>query len=247
MLDDLPGFEFEDLIEDMFRNLGYENVRQAERTADEGRDVLIEEVIDGTRRAVIVESRYTDTVSRPVCAGANTSKSWGARPCYARQAGNLYDDPVNSTVGSSPPCAATIASTSAAACSASSRTPGLSRIRTTSGTYPASVQAAVSGFTTASIVGLAVVTQCRDAGSESLSAIGQPPFPLDFRSVIPPKRADARDKTLLATCALWSGTVPAPRRLLSGRFRVSLAAATVDQDSSLPPTISYAVASATSH
>jgi len=29
VLDDLSGFEFEDVIEDVFRNLGYENVRQA--------------------------------------------------------------------------------------------------------------------------------------------------------------------------------------------------------------------------
>jgi guanylate kinase len=48
---DLSGFEFEDLIEDVFRTLGYEQVRQAERTADEGRDVLMEEVVDGTRDA----------------------------------------------------------------------------------------------------------------------------------------------------------------------------------------------------
>ena len=66
VLDDLSGFEFEDLMEDVFRNLGYENVRQASRTADEGRDVLMEEVVDGTRRAVIVECKHTDTVGRPV-------------------------------------------------------------------------------------------------------------------------------------------------------------------------------------
>ena len=54
VLDDLSGFEFEDLIEDVFRNLGYENVRQAEKTADEGRDVIMEEVVDGTRRAIVV-------------------------------------------------------------------------------------------------------------------------------------------------------------------------------------------------
>jgi restriction endonuclease Mrr len=66
VLDDLSGFEFEDLIEDVFRNLGYENVRQAERTADEGRDVLMEEVVDGTRRAIVVECKHTDTVGRPV-------------------------------------------------------------------------------------------------------------------------------------------------------------------------------------
>ncbi|MEZ3172533.1 restriction endonuclease [Halorubrum sp. RMP-47] len=66
VLDDLSGFEFEDLIEDVFRNLGYENVRQAEKTADEGRDVMMEEVVDGTRRAIVVECKHTGTVGRPV-------------------------------------------------------------------------------------------------------------------------------------------------------------------------------------
>jgi len=66
LLDDLSGFEFEDVMEDVFRNLGYENVRQADRRADEGRDVLMEEVVDGTRRAIIVECKHTDTVGRPV-------------------------------------------------------------------------------------------------------------------------------------------------------------------------------------
>ncbi|WP_311170888.1 restriction endonuclease [Halobellus ordinarius] len=66
VLDDLSGFEFEDVMEDVFRNLGYENVRQAERTADEGRDILMEEVVDGTRRAIVVECKHTGTVGRPV-------------------------------------------------------------------------------------------------------------------------------------------------------------------------------------
>ena len=66
VLDDLSGFEFEDVMEDVFRNLGYENVRQAERTADEGRDILMEEVVDGTRRAVVVECKHTGAVGRPV-------------------------------------------------------------------------------------------------------------------------------------------------------------------------------------
>jgi restriction endonuclease Mrr len=66
VLDDLSGFEFEDLMEDVFRKLGYENVRQAERTADEGRDVLMEEVVDGTRRAIIIECKHTGVVGRPV-------------------------------------------------------------------------------------------------------------------------------------------------------------------------------------
>ena len=66
VLDDLSGFEFEDVMEDVFRNLGYENVRQAERTADEGRDILMEEVVDGTRHGVVVECKHTGTVGRPV-------------------------------------------------------------------------------------------------------------------------------------------------------------------------------------
>jgi len=66
VLDELSGFEFEDLMEDVFRNLGYENVRQAARTADEGRDILLEEVVDGTRRAIVVECKHTGTVGRPV-------------------------------------------------------------------------------------------------------------------------------------------------------------------------------------
>jgi restriction endonuclease Mrr len=66
LLDDFSGFEFEDLMEDVFRNLGYENVRQSRKTADEGRDILMEEVIDGDRGAVIVECKHTDSVSRPV-------------------------------------------------------------------------------------------------------------------------------------------------------------------------------------
>ena len=66
VLDDLSGFEFEDVIEDVFRNLGYENVRQATKTADEGRDILMDEAVDGTRRAVVVECKHTNSVGRPV-------------------------------------------------------------------------------------------------------------------------------------------------------------------------------------
>lgn len=65
-LDELTGYEFEDLMVDVFRNLGYENVRRSARTADAGRDILMEESVDGRRRAVVVECKRTDTVSRPV-------------------------------------------------------------------------------------------------------------------------------------------------------------------------------------
>ncbi len=66
VLDELSGFEFEDLMVDVFRNLGYENVRPAERIADEGRDVVMEEVVDGTPRAIVVECKHTATVGRPI-------------------------------------------------------------------------------------------------------------------------------------------------------------------------------------
>ena len=37
---DLSGFNGEDLMADVFHPLGYERVRQAERTAGKGRDIL---------------------------------------------------------------------------------------------------------------------------------------------------------------------------------------------------------------
>ena len=66
ILDGLSGFEFEEVMVEVFRGLGYERVRQAARTADEGRDVLMEEVHEGTRRAIVVECKHTATVGRPV-------------------------------------------------------------------------------------------------------------------------------------------------------------------------------------
>ncbi len=51
---------------DVFRNLGYENPRVHKQGADEGRDIVMEEVIDGQRRAVIVECKHRQKVSRPV-------------------------------------------------------------------------------------------------------------------------------------------------------------------------------------
>lgn len=66
ILDNLSGFEFEDIMEDVFRNLGYVNVRQSAKTGDEGRDVLMEEVVNETRRGIVVECKHTDSVGRPV-------------------------------------------------------------------------------------------------------------------------------------------------------------------------------------
>jgi len=40
VLDDLSGVAFEDLMEDVYRNSGSENIRQVERTDDEGGEVI---------------------------------------------------------------------------------------------------------------------------------------------------------------------------------------------------------------
>lgn len=66
VLDDLTGYEFEDLMVEVFRELGYEDVRRAERTNDMGRDIVMHEEHDGGRRAVVIECKHTDVVSRPV-------------------------------------------------------------------------------------------------------------------------------------------------------------------------------------
>ncbi len=75
ILDDLSGFEFEDLMEDVFRTLGYEDVRQTSKTADEGRDILVKtkgqspncgstyaSSMDGGFRAALVASRSCATL-----------------------------------------------------------------------------------------------------------------------------------------------------------------------------------------
>ena len=67
LLDELSGFEFEELMVDVFRHQGYDEVRQAERTADEGRDVtMIDRSGAGPPTGVVVECKHTDTVGRPV-------------------------------------------------------------------------------------------------------------------------------------------------------------------------------------
>lgn len=67
MLDDLSGFEFEKLMMDVFRNLGYENVRNPGKTGDEGRDIIMEKDVDGVRTTFIVECKnLSSNVNRPV-------------------------------------------------------------------------------------------------------------------------------------------------------------------------------------
>ena len=67
LLDDLSGFEFEELMVEVFRHQGYRDVRQAVRTADEGRDVtMIDDGGPGEPVGVVVECKHTATVGRPV-------------------------------------------------------------------------------------------------------------------------------------------------------------------------------------
>jgi restriction endonuclease Mrr len=67
VLDNLSGFEFEELMVDVFRHLDYKNVRQSSKTGDVGRDIIMEEPLDnGESRTVIVECKNTASVGRPV-------------------------------------------------------------------------------------------------------------------------------------------------------------------------------------
>lgn len=66
LLDDLDGYEFEELMVDVFRKQGFENVEVSTKTGDKGRDILMEEVVNGRRRAVVVECKHTRRVGRPV-------------------------------------------------------------------------------------------------------------------------------------------------------------------------------------
>jgi hypothetical protein len=61
ILDDFPGFEFEDLVEEVFRNPSYENVWRAERMVNEG-ERHHRRGIDGTQRMIIVGRKNTGTV-----------------------------------------------------------------------------------------------------------------------------------------------------------------------------------------
>jgi len=69
ILDPLSGFEFEELMRDVFRQMGYENVVVAQKTADKGKDIVMREpsdLDDGLGRVVVVECKHTSKVSRPV-------------------------------------------------------------------------------------------------------------------------------------------------------------------------------------
>ncbi|CAI50802.1 homolog to restriction system mrr (plasmid) [Natronomonas pharaonis DSM 2160] len=67
ILDEVDGFEFEEVMCSVFRNLGYEDVEKSRKTADKGRDItMIDSASRGKDEAVVVECKHTDTVGRPV-------------------------------------------------------------------------------------------------------------------------------------------------------------------------------------
>ena len=66
ILDTLSGYAFEEVMADVFRKRGYEEVRLAAHTADAGRDILMREDHGDRTRAVVVECKHTATVGRPV-------------------------------------------------------------------------------------------------------------------------------------------------------------------------------------
>jgi len=67
LLDELSGFEFEETMASVFRKQGYEDVQVSRKTADKGRDIIMQETVASSHKgAVIVECKHTDVVGRPV-------------------------------------------------------------------------------------------------------------------------------------------------------------------------------------
>lgn len=62
ILDDLNGYEFEELMVDVFRKMGYDDVKVSKKTGDKGRDIIME----GDSGNVVVECKHQDKVGRPV-------------------------------------------------------------------------------------------------------------------------------------------------------------------------------------
>lgn len=67
ILGDLSGFEFEDLMIEVFKKLGFENVRNPGFTGDEGRDIIMEKMKNGEKTVYIVECKNVSSkIGRPV-------------------------------------------------------------------------------------------------------------------------------------------------------------------------------------
>ncbi|HII78848.1 MAG TPA: restriction endonuclease, partial [Methanosarcina sp.] len=59
MLENLNGFEFEELVADIFRKKGFKNVIVTQRTNDGGKDITMDEVTySGEVIKVVVECKH---------------------------------------------------------------------------------------------------------------------------------------------------------------------------------------------
>lgn len=61
ILDEISGYEFEELMMDIYRKQGFEHVRNPGKSGDEGRDIIMEK----NGRPYIVECKHKSKVSRP--------------------------------------------------------------------------------------------------------------------------------------------------------------------------------------
>ncbi|EGQ43179.1 MAG: restriction endonuclease, partial [Candidatus Nanosalina sp. J07AB43] len=69
LLEDQSGYDFEEIMMDVFRNLGYENVRNPSKSGDMGRDIVMDkEDEDGEEITYIAECKHFSNtkVGRPV-------------------------------------------------------------------------------------------------------------------------------------------------------------------------------------
>jgi restriction endonuclease Mrr len=66
IFDNLSGYEFEEIMADAYRNADYKKVHVSRKSGDEGRDIIMEEVVNGERRGVVVECKHQQRVGRPV-------------------------------------------------------------------------------------------------------------------------------------------------------------------------------------
>lgn len=55
ILDEISGFEFEQVIADIYRNKGYQNIQVQSKTGDEGKDIIMEKPTENTTKQIIEE------------------------------------------------------------------------------------------------------------------------------------------------------------------------------------------------
>ncbi len=65
-IDNLSGFEFEDLVAKIMDKVGYYNIQIMDRTNDKGKDILMNYEKDSISYPVVVECKHMESVGRPV-------------------------------------------------------------------------------------------------------------------------------------------------------------------------------------